>query len=178
MDDWVYVRVWITVLFPLLVRKLCQKSYLDSVFFITVLLWHKLNLSHLSEGGRFRWSGRQNLMQTLMSSAYPKKTNKIKNLFILIDWINPLLDTIWCHNKRQCDQIALVLHSIFSSECSGFSHGARCPYLILNVCFVKHYNSLHEKLPTALSSLLTHTLHLLGEEKKREVYIKREVGKE
>lgn len=166
--------VWITVLFPLLVKKLCQKSYLDSVFFISVLLWHKLNLSHLSEGGRFRWSGWQNLTQTLMSSSYPKKTNKIKNLFILMNWINPLLDTICCHSKRQCDQIALVLHSIFSSECSGFSHGARCPYLILNICFGWHYNSLHEKLPTALSSLLTYTLHLSGEEKDS---IKRKVRK-
>lgn len=175
MYDWVSVCVWITVLFPLLVRKLCQKSYLDSVFFITVLLWHKLNLSHLSVGGRFRWSGRQNLTQTLMSSAYPKKTNKIKNLFILMSWINLRLDTMGCHSKRQCDQIALVLHSIFSSECSGFSHGARCPYLILNISFGRHYNSLHEKLPTALSSLLTHTLHLLGEEKDS---IKRKAGKE
>lgn len=73
------------------------------------------------------------------------------------------------------DQIALVLHGIFSRERSGLSHEARCPYLILNLRFESHYNSLHEKLPTVSNSLLTYMLHLLGEEKNS---IKRKVGKE
>lgn len=141
----------ITVLFPLLVRRLYQKSYLDSKFFVTVLLQHELNLSRLSVVSRLHWSGRQNLKQNLMSYAYPKKTNKIENPFILMSWINLLLDTIWWNIKRQWLDCPCTC-GIFSSERSGLSCEATCPYVTLKLCFERHHNSLHEKLPTVLNS--------------------------
>lgn len=73
------------------------------------------------------------------------------------------------------DQIVLVLYGIFSSERSGLSHEARCPYLILNLRFERRYNSLCKKLPIVFNSLLTYMLRLLGEEKDS---IKRKAGKE